>query len=433
MNKAALKPGANFYNVVYSLAGKGVSLIALMLLDILETRLLGQTLYGEWAYFFAILNICFFIGWAGINNSAKVIVSHCDTVDARTQCLNASIILRLISAFVISILVVIVLYVIAPELGYPDKYPHLKSLIFLSVGMIFFNAFAVYYKHLFVGLGNFKDVFIVTVLEYFLNLLFCWLFLKFFHNIEAVAYGYIVSGLILLIIGLCLIKKDYRIFEAIDESIIKEYTKKIIKYALPMFVVGIGAAILIELDTFMLGILSTNSEVAVYSIAKNLTNKAGHVNVSIATGVMTSFVIINQNEKKAKIKKFNRYAMVNFAVALFIAVFIFVLAPILIPFLYGSEYVKAAEIFRVLTIFHMMNAVSNFYATFLDFRGKANIRSITYVVVILLDIALNYLLIPGMGAMGATIATEVSMLPYVFVTVFFSYKEIKTIEGDGIA
>lgn len=424
-----LKPGRNFHNVIYSFSGKAISAIALVALDVLLARMLGASEYAEWAYFFSILNICFFVGWAGINSSTKVIIAHCETKQERADCITTGVKLRLYFAVGIALVISLLLTISSQRLGYPEKYSHLRVLLMLSFFMIICNSFSDFYKSLFTGLNEFKYVFIITICEYVFYFAFCLIFLIINSAVVSVAYGYITAGVLISILGIVLIRRCYPVFSKFSLIAKREYAIQILKRAVPMFVVGIGAVILIELDTFMLGLLSNKTEVAVYSIAKNLTNKAGHVNISLSTGVMTSFAIIAENEVDGKLRKFFIYSVVNVVVAMMISICILIFSPFIIKIMYGSEYLDAIDVFKLLTIFYIMNAVSVFYAGFLDFRGKTYVRSIIYIVVILLDIIMNFFLIPNMGSRGAAIATEVSMLPYVIVTVVFSYKEIMNIKA----
>ena len=426
-----LKPGQNFYNVVYSISGKAFSAIALIALDVAEARMLGSSGYAEWAYFFSILNMCFFVGWAGINSSTKVIIAHCETTQEKSKCINAGLNIRILASIGVSLFVSIFMVVLSNRLGYPDKYPHLRLLFLLSFFLIICNSFADFYKNLFTGLNSFRNVFIITLCEYFFYLSFCLVFMMKGNSVISVAIGYIFAGILLMIVGISLIYHYYPIHEIVLKTELKSYKQAIIKRAIPMMVVGVGAVLLIELDTFMLGLLSDKTQVAVYNIAKNLTNKTCHINYSLVTGVMTSFAIIADSEREHKLRKLHAYSITNVILSIIIAVGIYLFSPLVINYMYGSEYVEAIGIFKLLIGFYVMNSISIFFAGFLDFRGKTYISSITYLFVVILDIAFNMLLIPRMGARGASIATEISMIPYLIVTIVFSLIEIKRIRRIG--
>lgn len=51
----------------------------------------------------------------------------------------------------------------------------------------------------------------------------------------------------------------------------------------------LGGLVLVEMDTFMLGLFCPKQQVSVYSIAKQLISKATNVNMAVWTGTITSW------------------------------------------------------------------------------------------------------------------------------------------------
>lgn len=412
-----------FKNTVYSLLGKAIGMAFLVLLDILLARKLNVDQYAEWVYFFSIVSMLFFIGWIGINMSAKIIVSRCMEESSINACIKGGFLLRIISGMICSLILMIIMVFLSEKLGYPLKYPNLKNMFWLSGFLIFFNATTEFFKEIFIGVTNFKAVFGITVMEYFGYFVYSFLFLLFSGNVYSVVIGYIASGMTVFALGTIFLVKDYHITCKQDREIVFQYIKRIVRYSIPMMLAGIGVIILIEIDTVMLGILSSKTEIAAYNIAKNINSKATHINYSLCVGTMTTFAVVSKNEIKSKREDFRKIERVNILIITGIVVAIYLLTPAYINFFYGIKYNKASSVARVLIFYYILYALSNFYSTFLDFRGKAQIRSISYVVTIVLDIGLNYILIPRCGAYGAAIATSLSLIPYTLIVIIFTIKE----------
>ena len=420
-------------NSTYSLLGKAFGMLFLFLLDIVIARILDVAGYAEWVYFFSILTMLFFIGWLGINASTKVLISKCNTAEEKKYCLTAGFCIRVFSSIIISIFLIAILYVLSGKLGYPDKYSSLRHLILFSGVLIFFNSFTEFYKEVFMAYENFKRLFQLTVLEYFGYLFFTIIFLKIFPNVKMMPFAYCTSGFLVFIFGMFVLLHECDLFklETYDFSRIKSFAFKILKYAIPMLVVGMGAAVLIEIDTFMLGVLSSKNQVAVYNIAKTLISKAAHINYSLSVGCMTSFAVIRGSEFKFKSTQFKRYSLINFFVSLFISIVIVLFAPILIIFFYGKEYSLAGNVIRLLVFYYILYSSSVFYSLFMDFRNKANARAVLYVITIIIDIILNMLFIPEFGAIGASVATTVAFIPYMVFVLNVSRKEWKMLQLRG--
>lgn len=424
-----------FYNTSLSLLGKVIGMIFLFLLDIFLARTLDVDQYAEWAYFFAIATILFFIGWLGINMSAKVNAAKCADIDDLQLCINSAFVLRLICSLVIAPMLSIIMVVMSPKLGYPIRYPELRNLFIAGGGLIFFNTFTEFYKQLFMGLENFLYLFLITVFEYAGYLLFSILFLLTGNRVIYVAYAYICAGVLIFALGIIIIKKKYGAlhFPAQRNKCSKKTAIDILRYAMPLFLVGIGTAVLTEIDTFMLGILGSKSDVAIYNIAKGLNSKAAHINYSIAVGGMTSFAVISRGKIEMEAHKFYRISRINILVTAAISAAMFIIAPLLIKVFYGEKYIMAGNALRFLIPYYVLYSLSTFYSTFLDFRGIAKARSIAYISVVVLDIILNYFLIPNYGAAGAAFATSISLMPYTIFVIIRSaseWKTIKTVGGD---
>ncbi|MDO4197506.1 MAG: flippase [Erysipelotrichaceae bacterium] len=415
-----------FKNISYSLLGKVIAMVFWALLDIVAARLLGKDAYAEWAYFFAIATMLFYIGWFGINASAKVYISKYENEPEKKQdCLLSSIIIRFAVSLIIGLAIYFILPGYAESLGFPDKYPNLKWLFECAAVLVIMNSITEFLKSLFMGLNRFKELFIVTVLEHGGYFVFSVILLMFGRNVRSIAYGYLLGGLITNIIGFIYVFINNRIKYPVKFSNFKPYLKEIGRYALPMAFIGIGGMVLVEMDTFMLGLFSTKSDVAVYNIAKSLCSKATHVNFALAVGVMTSFSLVDRDNVKEKKKEFIRMELLNIFIALSVSLCFLIFAGIAIKILYGDEYVEAASLLRMLVLYYSLYSISNFYSVFLDFRKKANIRSFWYASIIVINFTLNYLWIPVYGATGACWATGLSLVPYTIATFIETRKEWK--------
>lgn len=419
-------------NTFYSFMGKIVAMVFYMLLDIVCARILNVETYAEWVFFVAILTVMYYIGWLGINNSTKVFVSKEVKQERRNACISSALILRLIG----SILVVCLLFIIAPEiakvLGYPQKYPHLLELLFLAPVIVFFNSFSEFYKALFMGLQKFKNLFVITAVEYAGYFFYAIILFSIVKRVEGIAGGYICSGITVFLVGAVLLKKITGRCEPVSwDERIHTYILPIMKYAIPIAIISIGGLILVEMDTFMLGILSTKEQVATYGIAKNFCSKATHINYALTVGVMTEFSILNSENLKEKKKKFLKVSNLNIAIAVAVSLGFLILGPFVIVLLYGNGYEMAGTTLQVLVPYYFLYSVSNFFSSFLDFQGAAKFRSLCYMSVVLINLVLNFLMIPRYGAKGAAIATSISLVPYTVLVIGGTVNKFLKLQRKG--
>lgn len=422
-----------FKNISYSLLGKIIAMIFLMLLDICAARILDMNNYAEWVYFFSISTMLFYIGWFGINRSAKIFISQCIDDKEKINCLAAACLLRLMFSFFIAIMIVIVMPNMADLLGYPDKYPNLKWLLGFASVLVFFNSITEFFKEWFQGIDSFKKIFIITTVEYSGYFVFSVTGLLVYRNPRMIAFGYVVSGIVAGMIGCWFLYKLYKSSFYLIDNTFKGKILAILKYALPLMVISIGGLILVEMDTFMLGLLGTKEDVAIYNIAKNLCSKATHINNALTVGVMTSFASISKENFEEKKLSFRKAIRINLMVTMIVSFCFFLFAGIAIDILYGNLYSKAGELLKLLIIYYALYSISAFFSLFLDFQNKAAVRSICYLSVIVINLVLNYLLIRIYGSKGAALATDVSLIPYTIVVIILTrmqWKKFRVVGGN---
>ena len=95
------------------------------------------------------------------------------------------------------------------------------------------------------------------------------------------------------------------------------------------------------------------------------------------------------------------YAMVNGLVYLCLAVF----APLIIWIIYGEKYMNVVGLFEILSLNYLAYCVRNLMGNVIAAIKKVKVNLAFSVVSGILNICLNLLLIPWLGAMGAAIAT----------------------------
>lgn len=413
--------------VSYTFLGKMAAMLLYMAFDIACARLLNPDKYAEWVFFYAVLTMMFYIGWCGINTSAKVFVSKGNDREEIGCIISASFLLRLIISIVISVLLVFIASPLADWLGYPNKYPDLYCLCIYAALLVFLNSFSEFFKEIFMGLGDFKKLCVLTILEFAGYFFWSLLFLLLFRRIEAVVIGYTCSGVIVFVLGvICLHRiSSIGIFpRKADRSY--DVIKKVFKYAIPIAISSIGGMILVEMDTFMLGILSSKQQVANYGIAKNFCAKAAHINYALTVGSMTSFSVLTMENIKEKRSKLQKISNLNILISVVVAVAFLLLGTLVIVLMYGVEYQEAGRILKYLTPYYFIYSISTFFTVFLDFQGKAKAKSICYCTVPVLNLALNLLLIPKFGAIGAALATSLSLAPYTVLVVIITRRVIRS-------
>lgn len=186
-------------------------------------------------------------------------------------------------------------------------------------------------------------------------------------------------------------------------------TVDFLKESYPMMISG---AILIFLgwaDTFVLGIYETDSVIGVYNVTLKiaaLTSFSLHaLNSILAPKIAKSY----QNNEEDNYKKMIAFATrVNFFITLIIVTLIICFRKFVLG-LFGDEFLSGATILIILCVGQFVNSLSGSVGIILQMTRQQKVYQNIVMVALSLNIILNLILTPNYGAIGAAVATVVSI------------------------
>jgi len=155
----------------------------------------------------------------------------------------------------------------------------------------------------------------------------------------------------------------------------------------------------------MLGEMVGNEEVGIYSVAVRLAEVWLFIPTAIYWSVFPSIVEAkgtNEDLFYGRLQKFyNLVALSAYAVALPVTF----LGQWLVPALFGEAFARGGLMLAVLIWSNVFIGLEYARSSFLTAMDWTRIHLVTVVLGCLLNIALNYLLIPHYGGMGAVLAS----------------------------
>jgi len=283
----------------------------------------------------------------------------------------------------------------------------IKCLIILY-GLSLFP-FALFLEWAFFGWEKMKFITIERVLVAFSYLSLILIFVKGANQLSIIPLVFLISNLI----GALFLLFSYRSNRNLT-GVQNKHAYKIqlnfkqwlvlIKTALP---IGFGAILMqfsANFNTIFLGLVKTDVQVGLFSAANKLL-----FFILIFDRVMnnTTFPIISRyyvmgREKLSEIV--NRLSKLVLLVSIPVCVGGFILAPDIIKFIYGSVYIDASLIFRILIWFFFITILSSLYTSSL-IAGQKNKEYITAIGLgVLGNVILNIILVPSTGAIGTAVA-----------------------------
>lgn len=184
--------------------------------------------------------------------------------------------------------------------------------------------------------------------------------------------------------------------------------KKLLSRSWPLILAGFMVTIYMRIDQIMLGELIGNFAVGTYSAALKLSEIWYFIPGIISTSLFPSIIEAKKISDEVYFRRSQKLFDVLFFISAALAIFVTFTSDLIIHIIYGDQYKDAAVILAI----HIWTAVfvffgsasSNFYIIE-NLQVKTFARTATGAVI---NIVLNFILIPRYAAVGAAVATLIS-------------------------
>ena len=421
MIQAILKKlkGKILKETIWSFLTKGITFILFFLINIILARNLTVEDFGNWSFYLSIITIITALSYFGVNSAIGKFLAEYNHTEYLRSVIRDGIIVRLKVSLGFITLFLIVAYPLSLLLQRENYF----SLFLYSTAFILFSGLVEFLKSVYMGLHRAKYNFIVNLSEFGLKTLLIFLIFVFFSDYNPILPligAFTLALMITSVIGFISLYQNYiRTNEKSDQT----YTKEILQYSIPLFFVSLGFLVLTEVDTVMLGIFSSPTEVANYAIGKQFANKLPQISLALAMGTMPIFAKLSKKNYPKLMRIFQKLQAINITIFSFILLGIVSSAHIFVPLLYGDNFQGAIIPLYILSIHMVLFAISIPLSNFLNYRGLANKRAVFLSITMILNIIFNLILIPRFGSSGAAIGTTLSYLPYFVLNILEARRE----------
>lgn len=196
--------------------------------------------------------------------------------------------------------------------------------------------------------------------------------------------------------------------------------KSMLTVAMPLLLVNATSIIASNADTIMLGAFSSTTEVGFYAVAARLALLTSFFlqvsNASLAPKLASLYA----DNKLAEMARMVQRVTLGLIVIAFIALLFFIVTGGFILSLWGEEFTTAYSILIVLSIGQFFNISSGCSGMLLIMCGHEKIHGWISLGFVILNLTLNYFLITHLGALGAAIATAITVAGENIVKVIYA-------------
>lgn len=398
-------------NAIWLLAERGVTLACQLVVSIALARYLGPSEFGVYSLALALATFALTFSSLGLNHTLtrEVVVAPA----AAPSILATAIELRFIGAVVGAVSVVVVARVV---------YPQLETLgamaLALSVGILARSLDGLeFYFH-----ARLRGRTLVTT-----------------RSVAAVTSALAVLGAIRLGAG----PETFAVIKSAEFSLAAilllaafhfgsdspgfamptlAHARSLLTKSWPLMLSSVGAIIYLKIDQAMLAAMAGPDAVGIYSVAAQLSEVWYFVPVAIATSAFPALLQARMTSTASYEVRLQRLYDLVAVLGLFSAAVISWLSPWLIGLLYGPQFTGAAAVLSLhvwASVFVFMRAV---LSKWLIAEELYLFSLVTHGAGALANVALNYVLIPSHGPVGAAAATVISYSVASYGALFFHPK-----------
>jgi len=187
--------------------------------------------------------------------------------------------------------------------------------------------------------------------------------------------------------------------------------KGLLKDSWPHLLSGVVAIVYLRIDQVMLGELMGSEEVGIYSVAVRLAEVWMFIPMAIFWSVFPAIIESRSTSEPLMFERLQKFYNLMVFLAYAVALPVTFLADWLVGTLFGEAYIRAGMMLILLSWANVFSSLDIARNSFLTSMNWTRLYFVTVLLGAVLNIALNYFLIPRFGGNGAAIA---SLLAYWF-------------------
>lgn len=202
---------------------------------------------------------------------------------------------------------------------------------------------------------------------------------------------------------------------------------KLLKESWPLILAGLAVILYMRIDVVMLQEMVGDREVGIYAVATRISEIWYFIPSIIVASVSPAIIKAHSADPEKYISRLKQLYFVMAWMAIGIALPLSLLSDAMVSLLFGSDFAEAAPVLAI----HLWASIAVFLGVASSqYLLVENLQKISFyrtLIGLIVNVMLNLMLIPGMGAKGAAIATVASYFVATFSLVFFKSTRAHTV------
>jgi O-antigen/teichoic acid export membrane protein len=264
-------------------------------------------------------------------------------------------------------------------------------------------------SELYRNIFRYTPVFIGTVVLFFTN------------RQDLIVDVYLAGFFILSVISSIHVLLSFKKGSYTQKNILSYTTKEILKVSTPMAISAMAYFVMQSIDVIILAIYEGFDKLAYYSVSVKLATLIAlallSVNIVVAPKIAELYEKKKTKEMQEIIKKSTRIIFIISVVTLLFLVFF----SETILGLFGQNYLVAKQALIILIFGQFFNSLSGPGAIYLNMTKRQGVLNKILLTGLIVNIGLNFYLIPSYGISGAAIATLISFVFWNLIIILYIY------------
>jgi stage V sporulation protein B len=406
-------------SIIYLTALIAAQFVA-FLLFLLLARDLGAEGYGLLYAVIGLFSYLSFFRDFGLNTAlAKYIPEF--TVKREYGKIRSSIVFVLLFQAIFAIGIVAVLFIFSGQLAtaYFKTQDAVTPLKILSM-WYFVTVFFMLVKGIFQGFQNMLAFSAMEFFTIFLPFVLAVLFVGAFSlGVSGAALAYFLGLSIAMAGSIFFLIRGYPQIFREKSSIAKPLAKKLLKFAIPVFIGGLGLVIVSYTDIVLITVFYSTKMVGFYGVASQMAHFSWLFAAAIGTVFLPMIAELWEKREKKILGSAIHFLIKIYSVLIIPVVLVFIAFPeIVINLLLGPGYLPAATTLQIISLVAIIYVMYTIPSTVLNGIGKPVIAAKVIGVMACFNLFGNLILIPTYGIEGAA---TVSLLSYIIGAILMLY------------
>ncbi len=229
-------------------------------------------------------------------------------------------------------------------------------------------------------------------------------------------YGYVLGQ---MLVDIILMIKNWRLLGCEKRTFVPKEMKELICYAMPLAPADIISLLLNSMDRIMLERLGTMTDVGLYGVSLKVTGLL----LILKTCVSLFWTPMSLRWKVNGVDNLQFSKMMDIFVFIFsLVTYMCLFVKPIIFMIFGREYIDAKYSFPYLLFYPILYTMCELFIVGILFQKKGHVITLCNLLSLIINIGLNWKLIPILGGVGAALATAVCNGIYFFTIMAYSRK-----------